>query len=170
MLHGALDAALADGLSHLTFGRLAKRLEVSDRVVVYYFPSKDDLIGAVLVHLGTRLQNRLADVVSTPQADYLAMAKLAWPALACPEIDPLFGLLLEANGLAAAGVEPYATMIKAMVSEWVEWLASFIDGTGEYRRTEAETALALIDGLLLVRQLAGPRAANRAAVRLGIRG
>ena len=170
MLHGALDAALADGLSQLTFGRLAKRLEVSDRVVVYYFPSKGELLGAVLRHLGTELQTRLADVVTTPQADYLAIAKLAWPVLACPEVDPLFGLLLEANGLAAAGVEPYATMVKSLVTEWVEWLASFIRGTGEYRRTEAETALALIDGLLLMRQLAGPRAANRAAIRLGIRG
>ncbi|MEJ7583124.1 MAG: hypothetical protein WKF43_03370 [Acidimicrobiales bacterium] len=34
--------------------------------------------------------------------------------------------------------------------------------------TEAETAITLIDGLLLLRQLAGPASANRAARRLGI--
>ena len=43
ILEGALAAAFDDGLSQLTFGRLAKRLGINDRVVVYYFPSKDDL-------------------------------------------------------------------------------------------------------------------------------
>ena len=36
-------------------------------------------------------------------------------------------------------------------------------------RTEAEATVAVIDGLLLMRQLLGPAAANRAAARLGIR-
>ena len=38
----------------------------------------------------------------------------------------------------------------------------------ESQQVEAETAIALIDGLLLFRQLAGPAAAQRAARRLGI--
>ncbi len=38
----------------------------------------------------------------------------------------------------------------------------------EYRRAEAETAVALLDGLLLLRQLAGPDAADRAAAVFGI--
>ena len=33
-----------DGLSNLTFGRLAKRLGMADRTIVYYFPTKADLI------------------------------------------------------------------------------------------------------------------------------
>ena len=36
-------------------------------------------------------------------------------------------------------------------------------GTPAHKRREAEAALALVDGLLLLRQLAGPAAANRAA-------
>ena len=64
---------------------------------------------------------------------------------------------------------PYAELVRELVMAWVDWLATFIEGTAEYRRTEAETALALLDGLLLVRHLASPRAANRAATRLGVR-
>ena len=48
ILDGALRTALTDGLSQLTFGRLARRLGVSDRVIVYYFPSKTELIVSVL--------------------------------------------------------------------------------------------------------------------------
>jgi hypothetical protein len=45
---------------------------------------------------------------------------------------------------------------------------SFLTGTKANRRSEAEATIALIDGLLLLRQLAGPAAATRAAKRLGI--
>lgn len=51
---------------------------------------------------------------------------------------------------------------------WIVWVAEFIDGTPEQQRVEAETAVTLIDGLLLLRQLAGPDSATRVARRLGI--
>ena len=54
ILDGALAAAFDDGLSQLTFGRVAKRLGISDRIVVYYFPTKDDLIGEVILAMGAR--------------------------------------------------------------------------------------------------------------------
>ena len=60
ILAGALAVAFEDGLVGLTFGRVAKHLGVSDRIVVYYFPSKDDLVGDVLVAMGLQLQETLA--------------------------------------------------------------------------------------------------------------
>ena len=39
-----IDAVLDEGLSRLTFGRLAKRIGINDRSIVYYFPTKADLI------------------------------------------------------------------------------------------------------------------------------
>ena len=60
ILEGAMAAALDDGLSQLTFGRLAKRLGTSDRVIVYYFPTKDDLVSDVLVTVGMQVQEVLA--------------------------------------------------------------------------------------------------------------
>ena len=169
ILEGALDAAIADGLSQLTFGRLARHLGISDRVVVYYFPTKDELVTDVLVMLGLRLQEVLARAFAAQADDHLALARAAWPVLARPEIDPIFGLFFEASGLAAAGRAPYATVAPQLVDAWITWLATFFTGTPKRRRAEAEAAIALLDGLLLLRQLAGPAAANRAARRLDIR-
>jgi AcrR family transcriptional regulator len=169
ILAGALDAALEDGLSQLTFGRLAKRLGVNDRIVVYYFPSKDDLISDVLLLMGLGLQEVLSRAFTTVATDHVELARAAWPVLARPEIDPIFGLFFEANGLAAAGREPYKTLVDQLVEAWIVWLADFFEGPARARRIEAETAIALIDGLLLLRQLAGPAASNRAASRLGVR-
>lgn len=168
ILEGALAAAFADGLSQLTFGRLAKRLGISDRIVVYYFPTKDDLITEVVTSMGLRLQQTLSEAFSTPSKDYVELLRAAWPVLAQREADPIFALFFEANGLAATGREPYRTLVPELVGAWIDWTSQFIEGTPTHRRTEAETAIAVIDGLLLLRQLAGPASADRAARRIGI--
>ncbi len=168
ILEGALAAAIDEGLSQLTFGRLAKRLGINDRIVVYYFPTKNDLITEVLTSMGVQLQGTLAEAFTEQAADHVALVGAAWPVLAQPDADPVFALFFEANGLAATGREPYATLVPALVEAWIEWAATFVDGTPTQRRTEAETAIALIDGLLLLRHLAGPDAADRAAARVGV--
>lgn len=166
ILEGAVSAAFADGLSQLTFGRLAKRLGISDRIIVYYFPTKDDLLGEVLVALGARLQVTLAPAFATPAADHVELVRAAWPVLASADADPVFALFFEASGLAAAGREPYRDLVPRLVDAWIAWASEFVRGAPARRRAEAEAAIAVIDGLLLLRQLAGPAPADRAAERI----
>lgn len=168
LLEAALAAALDEGLSQLSFGRLARRLGISDRVLVYYFPTKDDLVREVLGLLADRLQATLAEAFEPPARDHLALLRSAWPALARPDVDPWFALFFEANGLAAAGREPYRTLVPALVGAWIAWAAGFVEGPPKRRRAEAEAAIAIVDGLLLLRLLAGAAAAERAARRLGL--
>jgi AcrR family transcriptional regulator len=169
ILGGALAVAFDDGLSQLTFGRVAKRLGISDRVVVYYFPSKDELVTDVLTAVGGQLQETLEPVFGPPATDYLELVRAAWPVVATPDADAVFALFFEANGLAAAGREPFRTLVPQLVEAWIAWAAEFFQGTPAQRRTEAEAAIALLDGLLLVRQLAGPTTADRVATRLGVK-
>ncbi len=168
ILDGAVAAAFEDGLSQLTFGRLAKRLGINDRTIVYYFPSKDDLISEVVVSMGLSLQAMLAEAFSKPAATHVELARAAWPVLARAQADPIFALFFEANGLAAAGRAPYDTLVPILVEAWIDWVVGFLKGPAKQRRAEAEAAIALIDGLLLLRQLGGPAAANRAAARMGV--
>jgi hypothetical protein len=119
--------------------------------------------------VGARLQDILARAFTAPARDHVDLARAAWPVLSRPEIDPTFSLFFEANGLAAAGLEPYRSLATQLVEAWITWAADFFDGTPKERRTEAEATIALLDGLLLLRQLGGAAAANRAAARLGLR-
>ena len=170
ILNGALDVAYEIGLSRLTYGQVANRLGISDRVVVYYFPSKDDLVSEVLILLGLRLQETLAPAFGAPAADYLGLLRTAWPILAQATVDPIFALFFEANGLAATGRDPYRVVLPQLVEAWISWAAGFLGGNSTDRRTEAETAIAVVDGLLLLRQVCGPDAAERVATKLGITG
>ena len=167
ILDGALAAAFEEGLSQLTFGRLAKRLGVSDRIVVYYFPTKDDLITDVLVGLGAQLQATLEPTFSEPVDDHVQLVRAVWPVLARPDADPVFALFFEAAGLAAAGRSPYDALVPQLVTAWIEWAAGRLRGPPARRRREAAAAIAVIDGLLLLRQLAGPDTADLAARRIG---
>ncbi len=169
ILEGALAVALADGLSRVTFGRVAKHLGINDRTVVYYFPTKDDLVSAVVLSMGLELQAMVGAAFTTPAEDHVALARAAWPVLATRRADPVFGLFFEANGLAVAGREPYATLVPVLMTAWIDWLAPFLAGPKARRQAEAEAAVALIDGLILLRLLGGPEAADRAARRLGVR-
>jgi AcrR family transcriptional regulator len=168
ILVGARTVAVEVGLSKLSFGRVGKHLGISDRTVVYYFPTKDDLVTEVVMAVGLELQAALDHAVGARVADHRALLRQAWPVLARPESDPAFGLFFEANGLAAAGQPPYDQLVRTLVAGWVDWAATHIDGTPRHRRAEAEATVALADGLLLFRQLAGADAAQRAAHRLGI--
>jgi AcrR family transcriptional regulator len=170
ILDGALAVAFDDGLSQLTYGRVAKQLGISDRVVVYYFPSKEDLVGEVLLGVGIQLQQALEPAFRSLARDHLQLVKAAWPVMARSEADAVFSLFLEATGLAASGREPYGTLVPQLVEAWITWAAYYFQGTPARRRVEAETAIALLDGLLLLRQMAGSAAANRAAKRIGTAG
>ena len=168
ILAGALAVAFASGMNQLTFGRVAKELGINDRVVVYYFPSKDDLVGEVLASVGIQLQQALEPAFGSPSADHRELVRAAWPIMTRPEADAIFALFLESNGLAVSGREPYRTLVPLLVEGWIAWAAGQLKGTLAERREEAETAIALLDGLLLLRQMAGGAAAERAARRIGV--
>ncbi len=130
-----------EGLSRLSFGRVANRLAVNDRIVVYYFPTKDDLVGEVVMAMGRQLQETLAPAFAEPAAGHLELLRTVWPMLARPDADPIFALFFEANGLAAAGREPYATLVPQLVEVWI-------------RERSVDTGPVNVDHLRQVAQLA----------------
>lgn len=168
LLEAGVELVLEEGIAALTFGRLAKRLDISDRMVVYYFVNKDVLISEVAAVMGGRLQVILEEAFDE-KAPASEMLRLAWPLLANSRVDPLMAVYFEVVGLATAKKDPFVALASTLVEGWVTWLAGRLpDGTAAERRRVAHSIIATIDGLLMVRQVCGARAANDAARVLGI--
>lgn len=168
LLDAAVEVARADGLGSLTFGRVARQVGTNDRTVVYYFPTKADLIGAVLMALGADLQALLAEAFGEHPLAPVDLGRRAWPVLSRPETQPVFALFFEILGLAAVGTQPFAELAPGLLDEWLRWLEPKVAIEDPTQRHAAALALlAQIDGLLLLRTAAGQDAVQAAARVLG---
>lgn len=164
ILATAVATALDEGLGSLTYGAVARRLGISDRMVVYYYPTKNRLVEAVLGEIGAQLREAVAASVSASPVTFETLLQCSWPVLATPAGDRVFRLFFQLVGLAGNGSEPYRSAARGLIEDWVDWLAPLmVAREGCTPRQAALAALARIDGLLLLRQAAGARAANLAA-------
>jgi AcrR family transcriptional regulator len=171
IVDAAAAVALEHGLSGLTYRRVADRLEISDRMVVYYLPTKADLVFAAMTAVSMKLQHLLAEAFGDERRDPDALVRKAWPVLSTPAAEQVFAIFFEAIGLAAARTDPYDQLVPAMMQAWLDWLTTRASGsTPSARRRNALAVIARVDGLLLVRQTLGADASNEAARAQGIRG
>lgn len=172
ILRAAVETALESGFAALTYGAVGRRMGISDRTVVYYFPTKPDLTGAVLSVLGQRLQETIADALGAGAVTPQELLRRTWPVLAAPEHDRVFALFFEVVGLASDDTEPYRSAVRALVANWADWLEPrIVAPPGHDARSVALAALAQVDGLLLLRNVAGAEAATAAAdVLMGLDG
>jgi AcrR family transcriptional regulator len=163
--------ALEHGIGALTYRRVADRLGISDRMVVYYLPTKADLVHAAATALSASLQGLLLDAFGDRPRPVDELLRAAWPVFATTEADRVAAIFLEVIGLAAAGAEPFDELAPALMSAWVAWLADRVAAPSPVARREGALGIvARIDGLLVIRRTLGPEAADTAARSLGITG
>lgn len=164
ILEAARAVALDSGLTTLTFRSVGERLGISDRMVVYYFQTKRDLVSAVVSSLVADIMEVLEDAFGAEPLSGAEIQGRAWSAMTSASADRVFALFFEVVGAASAGVEPFDELAVDLLNGWVDWLTPRMEGrTRAQRQRLALAAIARIDGLLLLRHILGPEAANQAA-------
>lgn len=145
LLERITDYVAANGLSDLSLRPLADAVESSPRVLLYYFTSKEDLIGEVLA----QLRGRQRDVFATlPRnaATYADTVRAAWKLMSAPEHERVFRLFFEVYGLALQAPARYAEFLRGAVDDWIGYLAATKLAEGYARREARAIATVLLAG------------------------
>ena len=166
LLAGLVDHVLREGVSSLSLRPLAAAVGTSDRMLLYYFGTRDQLLVAVLGAVGEQLAERLAAALPAEPVPPAQLLDEVRTALGEPGVEAHLRLYVEISGLAARGREPFRTVAARVAEGWLGWVADRLDVPADERRRAAAGVLAVVDGLLLLRFVLAPDAAEDAAAWL----
>jgi AcrR family transcriptional regulator len=149
-LEVAVDLVLEVGLAGLSLRTLARRAQTSDRMLLYYFADKRELVDAILEVLSLRLRGLLSDAASQGPLSAPELLREAARVFNVPEVRSIALVWLELSLLAAREPEVYRAAAKRMREDWAAWLsARVVATTPRSRRATVEALLVLCDGFLV---------------------
>jgi AcrR family transcriptional regulator len=146
----ATDYVLEHGLVGLSLRPMAAYLGTSDRMLLYHFASKDDLVAAVL-----RVSNdrSVAEIRAlSPSPDVRSAVLDLWAAVTSPRLARCQRMYVEAAALGLFGREPYASVVREANEVWTAAVVDHLVASGTPRQ-RGRRAVALLDATLMGFQL-----------------
>ncbi len=117
---GATVWVLEHGLAGLSLRPLAKALGTSDRMLVYYFGSKDGLVAAIMEFAGEQLIAAMPRIdPARPPRSARAWLDQAWALFSSPEIRSGLALMFELDAAAARSPGPARDASAAVTARWL---------------------------------------------------
>jgi AcrR family transcriptional regulator len=151
MVDRLADHVLAHGLIAASLRPLAAALGTSDRMLLYYFRDKSELIALTLDRVAARFAVRLSELAGDrPRTARALEADLAAIAVR-PDAQPYLRIWLEIAALAGPG-DPFYREVGARIGQgFVDWTAARLALRNPARRRAAATRLVLtVEGLVLL--------------------
>ena len=153
LAEAATDYALEHGLIGLSLRPLAEALGTSDRMLLYHFADKDDLVATILRTTITRSLRGLRELPASPG---LRSAVLdLWRLMTTGPQQRCQRLYVEAAALGLFGREPYATVVRETNAIWVLAIAAHFRSVG-LSATAARQVTVLVDATFMGLQLDEP--------------
>lgn len=163
------DLVLSDGLGAMGLRGLAKALDTSDRMLLYYFGTKDALVVAVIGRIVARLldaTSSAADEASPPDVFLLRALAMAQTR----DIRPFMNVLSDVIARGGQGEAPYDSLASDLVSRWLDFIRARVVGADQ-DLSLAPAILAIVEGVALLERanpgsaaLVGPKLAGALAI------
>ena len=148
------DHVLAQGLSASSLRPLAKAAGISDRMLLYYFADKAEVIGAVLELLGTRMQGLLAGQIALQPLPIDVLRARIVGLLFDDALWPYMRLWLEIAALAAGGDMLFRDVGERIGRGFLAWGAAQLDSSSpEQREIDAARLLVTVEGMVLIKSI-----------------
>jgi len=153
LAEAATDYALEHGLIGLSLRPLAQALGTSDRMLLYHFRDKDDLVATILRSATSRSARGLLGL-PTPRDLRSAVLEL-WRTVSTGPQERCQRLYVEAAALGLFGREPYASAVRETNAQWASAVSAHFQRAG-LTRTAARQATILVDATFMGLQLDEP--------------
>ncbi|WP_304455105.1 TetR/AcrR family transcriptional regulator [Nocardiopsis sp. YSL2] len=146
LLAGAFDYAAQHGLANLSLRPLARALGTSDRMLMHYFGSKDELVTRILRVSRPDLDTLFASVRGHELSEF---ARGLWEQMTDDRAQaPRVRLMLEVMALAVHRPEDYGAVAADAHREWIDSAATALTRELGLPAPEASArATALVSGL-----------------------
>jgi AcrR family transcriptional regulator len=116
LAEAATDYALEHGLIGLSLRPLAAAIGTSDRMLLYHFADKDDLVATVLRVSTDRSVEEIRALA--PADDVAGFVVGFWDASTSGQLERCQRLYVEAAALGLLGQEPYASVVREANDRW----------------------------------------------------
>lgn len=159
---------LENGLAATSLRQLAAAAGVSDRMLLYYFKDKAEVLSATLGLIASNMAATLA--AALPEGEMFTPGELLQRAAAMTKQKAMSRFMrfwIQVVAAAAKGEVPFTTIAAQIMQGWQLWVESrLILPSDVDRRAVALAIIATIDGLALIDICAGEDAATQARLAL----
>jgi AcrR family transcriptional regulator len=136
-----------EGFRNSGLRALAASVGISDRMIMYYFPTKEDLVAEALMKVAGDMAQSLEQVLPARRASVSRIVESLVASGRRPEIQPTLRLWFEIVGLAMHDSGPYRETARRILSGWEDWIGMKL---GPRRAHLAGEVLARIEGALMI--------------------
>jgi AcrR family transcriptional regulator len=148
------DHVLAHGLDASSLRPLAAAAQTSDRMLLYYFTDKADLIAATLAQIAARLHKLLIARSTNTRLPLAALRAQLVPLILDDALWPYMKIWLEIASRSARHEQPYRTIGEQIARGFLAWGASQLDSPSAAQlKIDAAQLLMGIEGMVLLKSL-----------------
>ncbi len=159
---------LRHGLGDTSLRIIANAIGTSDRMLLYYFADKNEMISAAI----DRIAGNLATILDSAgpakeKQSFEALFTQLWTAIQSPIVIPYIKVWIELSALSQRNTEPEARAAKGMTELFLNWTQERLQTRrGENPREKAACLIAMIDGLVLLLAVGKSEEAKLAALAM----
>jgi len=141
---------LGTGLGDTGLRRLAEVADTSDRMLLYYFENKEEILAAVLTEIGAGFTEKLDGVFGTTPLSPARAVALIWGMLKDDAYAQQLRLWLDLSSRASRGDPFFGAIVSEMAEGWIGWLGGMIDVPASDKRALAVLIMGALDGQLIL--------------------
>ena len=149
---------LSQGLAGATLRPLAAAAGTSDRMLLYYFTDKDELLTAVLERVAARLLSELDAAVAVGPRPFDVLLTEVWAILGAERLQAYMRVWLDLASGAARHLQPHRAVAGTIADGYVAWAAARLDGPNP----EAARFITTVQGMYLLAAIGRPTLAETA--------